>query len=202
MSDVQFDYQDTTYRWVQVKYGETLQQIAARELLDAGRWYEIISINGLRYPYLAATASDGVIAYGGMLMVPSSATVASSSVDPNLVFERDIKLTNGLLSGDLDIHTADGVGNLSQALRHRVMVDTKEMLYHPAYGCRVREVLGAGAGLNSALLAGAYVRAALLKDPRVSAVKSVDVQVFGDQIAVRAEVLPIDGRPLQINVGM
>lgn len=202
MSAVEFDYPETGYRWVETRWGESLQQLAARELLDAARWIDIVAINGLRPPYLSEAAGSGIAAYGDLLMVPSANTVASVSTDAGMVFERDVALVNGLLSGSADVALKSGVENLSQALSHRVIVDTKEMLFHPEYGCRVRELLGAVAGTNAGLLAGAYVRAALLKDPRVREVTSVDVQITGDQIAVRAEVIPIDGRPLQVIVGL
>jgi predicted Zn-dependent protease len=39
------------FRLVEIKYGDTLQELAARELGDANKWRDIIAINDLLPPY-------------------------------------------------------------------------------------------------------------------------------------------------------
>lgn len=53
--------------------GEDITQFAARVTGDASRWHEIVTLNGLRWPYLSPTADSrlpGTVAPGDPLLVP------------------------------------------------------------------------------------------------------------------------------------
>lgn len=191
-----FDRPLTGYRWVQIRWGDTLQTIAAREIGDAGRWYDLIAYNRLRPPYLAETAADGVLAYGGLILLPAPAPIAYSALDPDSVFERDIALTNRQLldDGAGDILVVEGRQNLAQALRHRVMTERGELLFHASYGCAARRLIGTINGPTAALLAARYVQAAIQADPRIQRVSKSEAQVVGDAINVTVEAVPIVGR--------
>jgi hypothetical protein len=52
--------------------GETIKDVAARVLGDRGRWHELVLLNDLRYPFLSASGGDNVVAYGELLVYPST----------------------------------------------------------------------------------------------------------------------------------
>lgn len=192
------------YRLVEVRYGDTVQEIAARELDDASRWRDIVSINDLVPPYLtgnAALAGARVKLYGQMLMVPAVAAIASAETDEDAVFGVDLDLRDGLLSAEGgDLRLIAGRENLKQALSHRVRTHLRELLYHLPYGCGVHRLIGRVTGGGAAQLGVQYVRGALLADPRVASVASVAAEPSGDVMPVSAVVNPIVGSPIEVSL--
>lgn len=196
------------FRFAEVLVGDTIQRLALRELGDARRWPELVSINGLVPPYLTddpALASGQVVAAGGMVVVPAPASVAGDQLDPVRVFERDIVLVDGQLGDDGlgDFALVEGLDNLRQFLCHLVATDKGELLFHATYGSALWSLVGTGNGANAALLAGEYVRSAIEADPRVREVASVRATAQGDAILLEVEVVPVSFSPfsLQFNVG-
>lgn len=187
-------------RYAEIQYGDDLRIVALRELGTAERWLEVANLNGLRYPYIADVASDGVLAYGDLVQIPSPVSSISANNDPAGVYGVDLLVTSGNLTVDDmgDFNLVSGVPCLVQALRHHVTVDKKELAFHPEFGCYVRSVLGRSNGPTAGQLAAFYVKSALLEDERVDAVQSCDAEVVGDQIRVTAVVNPITGRPVDI----
>lgn len=194
------EVQAPNIRFAEIRYGDDLRVISLRELGTAERWLEIANLNGLRHPYIASSASDGVLAYGDMIQIPSPVSTVSANNDPVGVFGVDILVRGGNLavseSGDLEI--VAGVPCLVQALRHHVSVDKRELAFHPEYGCYVRSILGRSNGPTAGQLAAFYVKSALMEDSRVDAVPSCVAEVVGDQIRVTATVNPITGRPVDL----
>lgn len=186
------------YRYVAILWGETIQQFARRAMGDAGKWVEIVNLNGLKAPYIAAEASDRIAAYGDMLMVPAAKTVITVESDPDAVFGTDILLHRGeLLVENGDIKTVSGVRNYVQSIRHRVETDMGELLFHHDYGCRVRSVIGLNNAYSAGMIAGAYVKAAIKSDIRTKSVESCTVDISGDVIRIDANAAPVSGRPVQ-----
>lgn len=197
----------TGTRLAETLYGETIQAFSLRELGDANRWAEIVWLNKLMPPYItddAALVRSGVILSGSTLLVPSPKQVASSSIDPDLVFERDCQLTNKLLTDDGagDFSLVAGRPNLKQQIVHRLVTQKGDLIRHPEYGNSAGMLVGKINGPIAGVLAGEYVRSALLSDFRVSKVSSVSATVSGDKIAIDAEVVPISGRPVEISLGV
>ena len=124
--------------------------------------------------------------------------------DLRLVFgydEVDLEL------GDRDIETVDGLGNLVQALRLRLLIDQGELsgLGHPRYGSRVRDLIGEPLNSANLELLRRYVRQALLQDPRVDEVTQVKVQPkdeTGDVVDVRFKVIAVNGGEVQVQVDL
>ncbi len=124
--------------------------------------------------------------------------------DLRLVFgydEVDLEL------GDRDIETVDGLGNLVQALRLRLLIDQGELsgLGHPRYGSRVRDLIGEPLNSANLELLRRYVRQALLQDPRVDEVTQVKVQPkdeSGEVIDVRFKVIAVNGGEVQVQVDL
>lgn len=188
-------------RLVESQHGDTLQRLALRELGDASRWVEIVELNGLRPPYLSDIARPGVLAYGASIRIPSPTSRVSASEDPAAVYGGDLRLWSGALQVENgDFVVVAGVPNLTQALRHRVLVDKRELGFHPEYGCYIRSLLGMANGPVAGQLAAFYVKSALLEDERVSSVPSCVAEVVGDQLRVFATVVPVSGAPVDISV--
>lgn len=188
------------FRHAQTRVGDTLQAIAAREMGDATRWYDIAQLNGLLPPYLTddfAAASPSVLWAGQQtIKVPSSPPPASGVADPNSVFGTDIALTGGRLdvteTGDL--RTVSGPANLTQALRNRLLTHTGDLTYHPAYGCDVYKLVGQGGTETTNRLAAAMVARALRSDRRVARVERATATVSGDRISATATAVSVDGK--------
>lgn len=186
-------------RWVEVRVRDTMQSIALRELGDAARWTELVAVNGLRHPYIANTAAAGVVTPGGLVKVPATSGYVSSDVDPAAVFRADVLLQNGKMQAEGgDFAIAAGVGNLSQALGIRLRVDQRELLFHPEYGCRAARLVGMQGGEAVAMLAGQYVKSALLADDRVSSVVRAQAALSGDRVSVDAAVEAVGGVVVEV----
>lgn len=202
MSD--FDRVLTGFRFIEVRWNDTLQAIAARELNDASKWALVANINGLRPPYLTGDqddASDTVKLYGSLIRVPgASLPVDDVTTDPDAIYLSDLSLDNGELRAENgDIALVSGRSNLRQALSHRVVTDKGELLFHLDYGCQIRKILGAVNGPTSALLAAEYVKSAILADSRIRSVTSVNVVAGGDVTAVVAVAVPITGTSVTLS---
>lgn len=199
----EFDRFLSGYRWVETRWGDTLQAIAVRELGDAARWVDIANLNGLRPPYITGdpeVATGSVLLYGKSLLVPSSAPLVSESTDPAAVFGSDCLLVDGLLTEeDGDIVLVDGRGNLRQALSHRIKVAQRTLMFHLDYGSRLRTLVGSVDGATANALAAAFTRAALLADPRVKSIPNVVATITGDSISVVADVEPITGKVISLS---
>lgn len=205
----EFDRPLIGYRLVDTMYGDTLQKIAARELGNADRWPDLANINNLMPPYItddAALSSSRVLLSGGTLIVPAQSKLseASDSTDPDKIYQLDMGLSDGELTADEngDFVVFNGRDNLKQALVHRVDVERGELMWHPEYGSLHRALIGTVNGPTAGTLAAKYVEATLKADPRVQEVTSVEAQVVGDQINVIADVVPIVGRSMKIEVSI
>lgn len=205
----EFDRPLIGYRLVDTMYGDTLQKIAARELGNADRWPDLANINNLMPPYItddAALSSSRVLLSGGTLIVPAQSKLseASDSTDPDKIYQLDMGLSDGDLTADEngDFVVFNGRENLKQALVHRVDVERGELMWHPEYGSLHRALIGTVNGPTASTLAAKYIEATLKADPRVQEVTSVEATVQGDQINVIADVVPIVGRSMKIEVNI
>lgn len=181
------------WRSATVKYGDTLQRLALRELGSAERWPDIALLNGLIPPYYAELADNGVAAYGDTLLLPIYQADALAAADD--VFLTDLQLDeNGFLHSDgEDLLTVSGVANLRQALAVRVVVPKRSLLFHPDYGCWAFTLIGSVNRNALAQLAGFYIQAALLEDPRVQSVANLTPTLINDSITVQAQIVPVSG---------
>jgi phage baseplate assembly protein W len=198
-----FDHPIDGFRRVQLLQGETLQQLALRELGDAARWVDIAHLNGLRPPYVTgdpAEASGTVALYGAVLLVPAATAEISADTDPDTVFGTDIRLLNGLpvIDDNGDVVMISGRANLSQAITHRIVTRPGELLFHPAYGCHVHRLKGDANGPAAALLGGEYVKAALRSDPRIQDAPSATVEAAGDALRIAAVATTIAGKRVDV----
>lgn len=194
------------YRLVEIRHGDTLQALAARELGDASKWVSIADINGLTPPYVTGdtlAAGESIKLFGQTILVPSIGGGASAIVDPDRVYGVDLDLAGGEMSAtDGDVTLIAGRPNLRQAINHRIATDLQELLFHLAYGCGVRRVLGTANGPAAGLLGAQYVKSALDMDPRVESVPTCSAEVVGDQVIITARIQPVSGAAFDISTGI
>lgn len=193
------------YRFVEIRHGDTLQAIAARELGDASLWADLIVYNELRPPFITddpAEAGTGVLLSGSLIRLPAPAPTVNSDTNAEEVFGTDILLDRGQLVihqyGDISL--ASGRDNLRQALTNRIDTDRGELLFHQEYGSLVRSLVGTVNGPTAALLAGEYAKSAALADNRIQEVTQTTAEVIGDTVRVSVEARPIVGKVIALDV--
>lgn len=204
------DFIKRIYGWreVGVLVGDTLDGIALRELGDANRWTELVSLNELRAPYIVATVAERVaqpwtLAYGDQIKIPNQLRRTVAVQDYADIYGIDVGLWDrgALRVSDGDISVRSGLDNLSQALRHRVSTEPGEIRRHPHYGCHARAVLGEKHTPVIRLLAQAFVVEAVNAEPRIERLDRADIVSNGDAIELDLVVNPINGeRPVEANL--
>ncbi len=188
------------FRRADTRVGDSIQVIAVRELGDADRWRDLVNLNGLTPPYITddlAQAGPSVLLAGQQsIKVPSPAPAATGVADVESVFGIDLSLARGRLAvapgGDL--LTIAGVPNLDQALSNRLGTPLGELIRHPDYGCDVYKLIGQGGGATSDRLAVSKVVQAIRSDRRIDRVENATGSIAGDQIAVTADAITVDGK--------
>jgi len=156
---------------VAVRIGDTLQSLAVREMGAGANWRDLVTLNGLRPPYLVPSVYPedrvaGALLWGDWVSVPARAINDNAALG-DAALGADVQVVGGDLavaSGDLAI--LDGVENFAQALRHRLFTPIDSYIPHTDYGCAITAMLGLGNGPVVALLCAALARQALLLDPR------------------------------------
>ncbi|EPT1451936.1 hypothetical protein ACVOZ6_003524 [Escherichia coli] len=203
----EFDAQLPDYRLAKTHYGDTLQDVAMRELGDENRWIELVWLNDLVYPYLTdddTEASARIILSGQLIRVPASSGVqyTSNFTEPGQIYERDIQMHNRRLVLDAsgDIAVVGGVKNLTQQLKHRLNTPTGQLRRHPQYGCRIHELRGKVNGPLAAHLGAEYVKVAVKAEYRIAKVRSVTASSEGDVIRAQAVGEAIAGDSLDLKV--
>ena len=192
------------YRVVRTFRGDTLQRVAERETGDPAQWYDLIELNGLRPPYLTddpAQVSAGVLLAGGSLRVPANEVVLVQGETDDDLFGTDCRLSKGEMpveNGDFALIA--GVDNLVQALRHLVVTEPGELVFHPRYGCGVRPYLGAANTRANGLVAGSLVKRAVHADPRIHSVREATVEMSGDLLRIEVRAEAIHSVPLSMGV--
>ncbi|ECN9265224.1 hypothetical protein ZL58_14405 [Salmonella enterica subsp. enterica serovar Typhimurium] len=197
----EFDKPMPDYRLAKTYYGDTLQDVANRELGDENRWVELVWLNDLIWPYLTDTESEAgtrVLLTGALIRVPAPAgmiDIVRNASQPGQVYERDIKMTNRrlTLNADGDIAVVAGVKNLTQQLKHRINTPTGQLRRHPGYGCRIHELRGKINGPLANHLAAKYLKASIDSEYRIDHTESVTATMEGDVIHAHAVGVAIAG---------
>lgn len=151
--DNKIAFTDTEYtRPVIIKGNDDIKRIAAREMGDVTKFRELIILNNLRYPYIAAVAVEHVLAPGDIILIPLTsdprisglATIESKEypitqsltqierqlgVDLQLTKDFDLAVTNVN-----DFKLVGGHDNALQALKIKFALEKGDLLFHPTIG--------------------------------------------------------------------
>lgn len=201
MSD--FSKQYSGFRYANTNYGDTLQQVAYRELGDASGWAQLAWFNNLLAPFITDNpqlASDRVLLSGAQIKIPTTvagAQPADTSIDDVMLC--DVHLVNGRLRIDPatgDFAMVSGRENLKQALGHRMVTDPGELIYHPGYGCKLVRRRGSKNTPVALLLGRMDVQDALAQESRLKRINSIITTSNGDVLAATVDVTPITGDPV------
>jgi phage baseplate assembly protein W len=194
------------FRFAETRRGDTLQDIASRELGDAARWPELIAYNKLSPPFLVdeyPLATEGVAVTGQLLLVPAPAPVAVTT-DPVEVFQVDMGLARdgSLVVDGGDFGTVAGLDNFEQAIKNAISTDRGELIFHARYGSLIRRLVGKVNRPTTALLGAQYARSAIKDDPRVNLVKRSVATSDGNVVNVAIEVEAVNGRSTLVNASV
>jgi hypothetical protein len=202
-----FTKKTTGYRTVAIRPGDGPERIAQRELGDASLWYDIVALNGLRWPWITddpAVAVPGVVLLSiqDTILVPSTAPDATAVAASPDVFGRDCLLTNGQISANPegDIQTVGGPDNLAQAISLRLETHPGELVYHPDYGNRAYLLLGRANTPIADALAASWVASSVASDPRVASTEQMKASTQGDVLSVTGVAIAVDGKRLPIGL--
>lgn len=184
-----------------VRQGDSLMDIANRELGNFELWTQIATLNGLQPPYISTTPGPNVAVPGQSLFLPqinsTQATTASQAPAPNYeinylgVDKWYGPMNQQMLPWTGDFQVISGYQNLAFSLGRRLQTALTTLIFHPSFGSRIPPEVGKIADQNTAGYLEAYTTSALLSDPRVNRVLSVNVSLTSDfSFEIDAVVLP------------
>jgi len=184
----------------QISDGDTLRQIARRELGSADQWWLLASFNQLDYPFIdtsgATYPGKKVLGLGATLLLvkdtedPSvkRATIQDDPDQNALLFGTDMVLSS---FGDLQVNaatgdwqTVTGTDNLVGALYRRITTRTGLYPYHPEYGSNLEAHIGQAADPMQAASVRLDVIQTMLAEPRIQAVRKVELSLSEDHVDV------------------
>lgn len=173
-----------------VRSGENLQDIAVRTLGDVSRWYDIVLLNQLKYPYIDTieNKSLGVVAPGSVIYIPSSSSVISkgvirgrttyitqnlSEVEKSLGVDLELTADNDLrINARQDLDLVAGAQNAAQAIYISLMLESGSLKYHQYKGVNLSPgTKDAGAARDVI----ESVRRSIVSDPRFDSVSNLSV---------------------------
>ena len=130
--------------------------------------------------------------------------------DRDKLMGADIRLADRAQGLDLvaggggDLAIAAGPENMEQALRLRLMVRRGELepLGWPNYGSRIHELIGQPNNQRTRTILMAHARAAILEDPRVVQIASLEARVLpGERDTVQLDMeIEIISQPNPLNL--
>lgn len=198
--------------------GDTIQSIGDLYSVD---WTEIVTINGLDYPYIDTTLFineyekvDSVAKIGSKLVIPTTDLVIpiktnnSSQEIENYAFgcdldifsteETDYGVINLEVEGELidnykgDIKLVEGLKNLRQQLIIRLGTPVGALLLHPEFGSKLLDYIGKT--INEQVLKEVHleIQECLLKDFRVKGVSDIKSIFKNRSVLVTCKIHPIE----------
>ncbi|MDE2233358.1 MAG: hypothetical protein KGJ90_04590 [Patescibacteria group bacterium] len=201
--------QFTSIEQATIMVGDTLMDIAARELGDFELWPQIATLNNLFPPYVGPNTLPGVAGWGTQIILPGPNVSQSAIGTPPSYLNNflGIDLYIGPINGEMPIWTGDfqtiaGYNNLAWALGRRLQTTLGTLIYHSDFGSRIPPEVGNVQTSASATRIAAFGKSALLSDPRVSSVGSPTSTLSGpNQITFNGQVIPsgFNSNPVIIN---
>jgi hypothetical protein len=189
---------------------ETIRAIAKRTMGDESYWKMIAILNNLKPPYIATTASDGVLSPNDKILIPKRAEAqdvddsaqeintdaAMTSLSPILKkYGRDIKISNGSSGTDYadlqvnqkgDLEVVESVANVEQAVLIKLSTERGALALHSEFGSLYP--IGSKVSLGHVQDFILNFRNTFLQDQRIASIDSLKVLVEGDVMRVGAAI--------------
>lgn len=179
---------------VTVLGSDTLETVAHRYMGDSGQWQRLALLNDLAYPY--------DLVAGQKILVPMTGAGALAILGQtteefyNKAFGSDEYLDKDGLhqaSSTGGLSSLVGISNLEMQLSHLLNTSRGELteIGHPDYGCLLPSLIGR-AGIDLWFeRAKVEARSALLSDPRIDRVSSLDILREGTMAILEADVFVV-----------
>lgn len=187
----------TQVKLATVRQGDSLMDLAARNLGDYTQWYSIAQINALIPPFVAPASSPGIAGQGQQLFMPTGTSVTAIGDAPNYQINYlGVDIFYGPLNGEMlpwtgDFQVIAGYRNLAFSLGRRLQTTLGDLIYHLDFGSRVPPEVGAIESPSELGLLKAFTESALRTDPRVNSIIAITVNALPNYaIAVSSTVLP------------
>ena len=179
--------------FVALSPGDSLQAIAARTLGDAGRWVELVTANGLEFPFVDFSGPGGApgAAYAGRRVLGAADTLKLPlPAAPGVIGVADDPI--GTDTPDAPAHAGDlqgGVENMVAALLRRLQTPRGRIPWHPSYGSGLKAMVGGASDVALVMAARADLLDSLHADPRVLSVNNPVASFVDSAIDISAEVV-------------
>ena len=192
---------DTGYQIHTVGPGDTIQAIGDTYGVN---WVDIVTVNGLAYPYIDTEpesgdhhVAEGAAVIGRTLLIPTGSLMfpvrsrgdvldvekyaLGSDLDIYGYVESDAKVIpvgeDGEVDDDLhgDLYLAEGMRNLRQQLVTRLGTPKGTLLLHPEYGSDLLSFIGKKMTREHLIAVKLCVQECILTDARVKAISGLSV---------------------------
>lgn len=182
-------------------HGDNMVLLATRLTGDPNRWRELVVLNNLKPPYITETGSDGVLAWGDIILYPYSGQPTSILDDWSLevlTYKRDYANSGkDLIFTGPQLAITAGLENLKAALSRRLRTPIGSHPFFPLYGSHMHLHVGAIADKTRLRMACIDAKTAIMRDPRVQSCH-VDAIYYQRALTLSLEVTPIPpGSPLK-----
>jgi hypothetical protein len=178
-----------------IRQGESLMDFANRTTGNYENWATIANINGLLPPYVGIVRAPNIATPGtNLYLQPITGSTAPLANYISSFLGTDINL--GAVDSQLELWFGDfqlitGVPNYQQALNRRVLTPVGSLLYHSQYGSLLPSKIGTVQALFEVPFLAAYLKSALLADPRTGSVNNLQtIPLNNSQVALTAVVTP------------
>jgi hypothetical protein len=172
---------------------------------DASAWYDLATLNGLKYPFISPVKLPGTVWVGEILMVPipAGSTTLSMGDGPRLdeqsevdIMGVDIFLSAGgsweIDPAAGDLRKASGVEAFMQGLDVKVRTEIGQNAVWPGLG--IMAPIGSPNSAGTADAIALSVRRVVLSDPRTESIEQPKVVDLGDGASVEMTVIPRGAR--------
>lgn len=212
----------SAWEWL-VEQGDTLANLAARFLGDARHWKHIAVFNNLQAPYISEEGLPGTLTIGDKILIPSLSpppgvrgNVATYGVRPEESprvhsLGRDLRMDPVRDSwqydlvideegGSVDVKLVEGVPNLTQAIRSRIITERGTDTLYKTLG--TSRLVGLGVAEVDLETARYRLASSIQEDPRINAIRSLAFDTPQPDSVVADVVAEVRGftRPERIQV--
>jgi hypothetical protein len=189
-----------------IRDGDTIHMIAQRELGDASKAIDIITLNDLQYPFirkLSEPVEQGVKTMGDVIQIPQFEAQVQTPIIPDL--GTDLKLVDrdgsgGDLEADVygDLQLVTGIDCLIQDMNSRFATELNTLPFHPTYGNGLKAAIGSRKDQGWDQKARVEASKVLKLDSRITDILSLDVYSISQGVMIDA-VLEVSGATVPVN---